>query len=406
MASINLELNSKADADGRHGILIRLTLERKKARINSGKKVKKKDFNTAKKYGKWIRSSAPNYDLLNLQLKKQVDEIEAFTSQYLLEKPYVTVKELVEAYQESKRPQSDDWLKFFDREIQKYKDHGKTRFAIRIEVVRNKWAEFLDGKALPLQETSLAHISDFESFLKTNKKNAPNTVAGNIKVIKQIYRTAAKHGLIEKPNTQVLSYAVKTTIVQRDKLTETEIATLEQLELPKGTQVWHARNCFLFAFYCAGMRFSDLAMLCWDNFSDDRSRLTYIMSKTGKGQTLKVPTKAKDILNLYSTKSDYVFQLVPKDFNDLEPDRRIRHLNSANTLINRYLKEVTSKARIKKRISMHTARHSFAYIGFKKTKDPVAIQSMLKHNKLKETQDYIISLANEEERDILGEIFE
>ncbi len=406
MASINLELNSKPDADGRYGILARLTHNRKKARINTGCKIKLQDFNKAKKYGKWIRTSAPNYNQLNIQLKQQIDDLEAFAANHLAGKPYATVKEIVEAYQESKKPQSDDWLKFFDKEIQKYRDHGKTRFAIRIEVVRNKWAEFLDGKSLALQETSLAHLSDFESFLKLEKRNASNTVAGNIKVIKQIYRTAYKHGLVKNLNVQVLSYSVKTNSIQRDKLTEDEIAILEQLELTKGSKAWQARNCFLFAFYCAGMRFSDLANLQWDNFSEERNKLTYTMSKTGKIQSLKVPEKAKALLDQYDRKSDFVFQLVPRDFNGLGVEQKIRSLNSANTLINRYLKEVTFKARIKKRISMHTARHSFAYIGFKKTKDPVAIQFMLKHNKLKETQEYIISLANEEERDILGEIFD
>jgi hypothetical protein len=36
---------------------------------------------------------------------------------------------------------------------------------------------------------------------------------------------------------------------------------IERVELHSGSSAWHARNAFVFAFYCAGMRFKDVCIL-------------------------------------------------------------------------------------------------------------------------------------------------
>ena len=59
-----------------------------------------------------------------------------------------------------------------------------------------------------------------------------------------------------------------------------EIIKIEELELKENSLIWHVKNIFLFAFYNAGIRISDILLMTWDNIQD--GRLVYKMYKTNK----------------------------------------------------------------------------------------------------------------------------
>jgi integrase/recombinase XerD len=87
----------------------------------------------------------------------------------------------------------------------------------------------------------------------------------------------------------------------KTKLTDAEMQKLETVELKKDSAAWHARNAFVFAFYCAGMRFKDVCLLKREDLrkEGDGYRLHYAMSKTHKAFALKVPPQAVEIARLY-----------------------------------------------------------------------------------------------------------
>ncbi len=75
-----------------------------------------------------------------------------------------------------------------------------------------------------------------------------------------------------------------------------ELASLEAIELPDPRHE-HARKLWLFAFYFAGMRASDVLRLQWTDFQNHR--LYYSMGKNDKGDSLKIPDQAVRILKYY-----------------------------------------------------------------------------------------------------------
>ena len=407
MQTINLELNSKPKSDGRSAILVRLTINRKKARYNPNLYIRKADFNSKAKFGGWVRSSHQLYDRLNTRLKKEIQNLDSFTEEYLEAKPDASAKDVLAAYK-IKDSKTSSWLNYFPAIIQRYKAVKKYRYSIRLNAIFNKLKDYFNGKDVELGKTNIDLMKGFEEYLY-RIGNSINTVAVNLKVIKQVYRQAIREGLVDAPNMQVLEYPTPVKEVERDKLIEKEVNSINQLVLEEDSMQWHARNYFMFAFYLAGMRFGDLVTLRWSNIVEG-GFLRYRMSKTQKIQKLKIIKQARDILDLYRTgidkPTDFVFPLLPAAFDGMPAEAQIKLINAKNSLVNKYLKQLAIEAEIPKRISFHVARHSFAYIGFKKTKDAVAIQGALQHTKLKETQDYIRSLANDQDRDILGEIFE
>jgi len=93
--------------------------------------------------------------------------------------------------------------------------------------------------------------------------------------------------------------------------------------------------------------------------------------KTGKLVSVPLLPKAKALLNLYEGSSEY---LLPK---------------MSNQKINSYLKEIAGILGIKKRITHHTARKTFASTVLLNNDVPMEIVSeLLGHSSIKITQEY------------------
>jgi hypothetical protein len=59
-----------------------------------------------------------------------------------------------------------------------------------------------------------------------------------------------------------------------------EIQAIGDLNFEEGSLIWRVRNAFLFSFYCAGIRASDILQLRWRNIIE--GRLVYQRHKTNK----------------------------------------------------------------------------------------------------------------------------
>lgn len=404
--TVRLELNNKVGSDGRHAIMLRLTKDRKLARLRTPFYVKKSDFNPKGKYGRWIRATEPKHAFLNIRLREYYDELLEHTEQ-LLSKRNLAAKEIVKRFKEEPVEQDYDWISYFKSQEQIYLDTGKARYSMRLAAVRKKLQAFFGDSVPDIRETNLDLMDGFKAYLH-HLKNSTNTINHNLKIIKAIYRRAIKDEIVDTPNQKVLLYSLQSTSVERDKLTEEEVLAMKNAEIKSGIWPWHARNFFLFSFYMAGIRFSDFAELRWKNVVD--GTLRYKMQKTGKLQQLQIHPRAEEILAIYRPDNpepeEFIFPLLPSNYFDRDQVARIRISGAKNALVNKSLKDVAHLAGIKKNLSFHVARHSFAYIGYSKTKDAMAIKDALQHSKLKETQEYIKSLANDGERNTLGEIFD
>ncbi len=100
------------------------------------------------------------------------------------------------------------------------------------------------------------------------------------------------------------------------KLTIEEIESLKALQLEEGSLIWHTRNCFLLAFYCAGMRAGDLIQLRENNiiYENGRWRISYRMDKTGTLKEILLLPESMAIITKYvdlnSRTSKYIFPLL------------------------------------------------------------------------------------------------
>ena len=161
----------------------------------------------------------------------------------------------------------------------------------------------------------------------------------------------------------------------------------------------------MFSFYCAGIRASDILQLKWENIVD--GRLVYQMHKTSRFHSLKLHEKPIKILDLYGPGNleEFIFPFLSNDVDYEDPTFRYNQLNAKTSLLNKYLRQIATKAEINKKISTHTARHSFADIARQKTDNIYNLSKTLGHSSIKITEAYLASFDQKAVDDTLDEVF-
>jgi len=174
--------------------------------------------------------------------------------------------------------------------------------------------------------------------------------------------------------------------VNREKLTLEEIKQLEKEKLTGLNDV--ARDMFLFAYYCHGMRFQNVAMF---DGKIKNGVIRYRMNKGKKIREIEVHDKLAGIINKYNGKP-YLFPVVKELIKDNWQKKNV--IDSANALINAHLKRVAIICGIEKNLSTHIARHTFSYLSLQRGVSMEILKDALGHGDYKTTQEYLKSLSD------------
>lgn len=174
--------------------------------------------------------------------------------------------------------------------------------------------------------------------------------------------------------------------VQMDYLTIDEVKTLMQTPLKQAI----IKQAFLFACF-TGLRISDVRNLQWSNIKTDGETMRFeiIMKKTDTPLAGKIPNIAKEWMP-EPTDSPFVFANLPTASN-------------IDTVIRRWV----AQSGIKKHVTFHTARHSFATMGLTLGTDLYTVSKLLGHKSIATTQVYaqIIDKKKDEASDLLDNAF-
>jgi site-specific recombinase XerD len=379
-------------------IYLRITLNRKKRYYNTGIRLEPSDWNEEKEK---IRRSHRNYRQINDELDILMEK--AKSAGRLLRREN---KESAEAIKEriigaSKKnffKLAEDHLEDLKRNEQFYL-HKQTNATI------NKLTKFNGSKNLLFTEINSQYLSKFQDHMKKDLGNKGSTIRKNMSDVHRIVKLAMDKQLIFQDPFDAVKPVKVNKPKYKSKLSLEEIKKIEDLNLPEGEMVWHARNAFVLSFYFCGMRFGDIATLEWKNVS---GKLEYQMNKTGVNINIKLLEGAKPILKMYDRPGkkpeDYVFPFCEeanrKDKNDIK-----RKISSKNAYVNDKLDDIAKGAEIDKNLSMHVARHSFAQYGANKGISLYKMMILLGHQSIKTTENYLDSINVQIGNDTLNEIF-
>lgn len=246
----------------------------------------------------------------------------------------------------------------------------------------NKYAGYLKKKGINnLDGVKRPDIQDFMMGLKGNKLNA-SSIARNLVAIKVFHRYLTSQRLLKEDVTSV---------IETPKLWKTlpDVLDLKEVEAILNSPNTRLKQglrdkAALELMYATGMRVSELVNL---KLTDLHMEMGFVrcLGKGQKERIIPVGSKAKEALQKYIEKAR------PKFLKKAESSAlfltRLGKPMSRQTfwmLIKHYVKD----ARIKKRVTPHTLRHSFATHLLHNGADLRIVQELLGHANISTTQIY------------------
>lgn len=174
-----------------------------------------------------------------------------------------------------------------------------------------------------------------------------------------------------------INFKAKFEKVERGYLTEMELERIEekQFSIPRLQLV---KDLFIFSCY-TGLSYIDVINLIEDNINIGIDSELWIIKKREKtNKLLKIPIlpKAEKLIDTYKTnpKSEINGTIFPK---------------ISNQKLNSYLKEVADVCSIKKNLTFHLARHTFATTVTLTNGVPIeTVSNLLGHSRISTTQIY------------------
>lgn len=380
MASVKIILrikNKKEEVDNKntlYPLVIRITKDRKSSFIYTSYKVKEDDWDAENQR---VKKSHQNSARLNNYLIKKIGE--ATNAALDLE----TNKTEVSSFAVKQRIKPKGGGTFFaqaDLYLENLKK-AKKRNQYSADKSRVKqFREFLQDQDISFADINSTLLKRFKAYLKRKDKDttrSERTIVNHLVVIRTVFNLAIAAGVADRKHYPFgkSKIVIKFPDSLKIGLSLEEVKAIEDLELPYGSFLNHARNVWLFSFYFAGMRVSDIPLLKWTDFQNDR--LFYAMGKNDKGGSLKVPEKALAILLQYKRDNpihDLVFpelETLPDLSDAFKVDGRI---SQKCKRLNEGLVDIAKECKINKKLTMHIARHTFGNI----SGDRIPIQMLQK----------------------------
>ena len=234
-----------------------------------------------------------------------------------------------------------------------------------------KYQEFEGKNRLTFGEMSREKVEDFITFIANYKSKKVDKLAANsqksmIRCFQAVLNEAWKDEIITfNPNHAV--EMPKGEQKQKEFLTLPELQALNNTECSNDT----VKRISLFSAL-TGLRHSDCVGLRWENINGgDTPNIKLTQQKTKKPVFMPISAEALALCGERKAENDNVFNGVSNS-------------QFCNTIISEWVK----KAKIKKDITFHCFRHTFATLQLTQGTDIYTVSKMLGHSDVKTTQIY------------------
>ena len=374
--SILFYLNrAKTNQKGICPIYCRLTYLKKRKQFSTGEFIKPKDWNTNQKKA---ASGSSKLQQINIQLTIISTSIKQAYLQLQLNTIKFTVEEIFSTYLGEPSKDKVNVIACF----KKFLDEREK--LIGIEIKHTTWKKFRDvcnqvqeftkwkysKNDLPICRLQLSFLTDLEFYLKSERKQSQITANKTIQRFRKPINEAVTNGILD--NDPFAQYKPKSVRTQVIFLSKEELKSLENYHFTQ-PRLQVVQDLFTFCCY-TGLAYREMSNLKKEHIImgfDGNDWISMKREKTGKMISIPLLPKANKILNKYETSDDFVLPKI------------------SNQKINSYLKEIAEIVGIKKSITHHMARKTFASTILLFNDVPIEIVSeLLGHSSIKITQDY------------------
>jgi len=245
----------------------------------------------------------------------------------------------------------------------------------------DKLFRYLAVEQVDVLDVKLEDLEHFAAFI-SDLGIGPRSLARILSGVRQFYRFLVIDGYLEVDPTELLE-SPKQPDHLPEVLSTAEVDLLEQaIDLTK----WegHRNRAIIEVLFSCGLRVSELTNLKLSNLYVDEQYIR-VMGKGAKERLVPISPRALDELNYWFADRNEM-KIKPGEEDYVFLNRRGHHLTRTMILI--MIKRYALEAGIKKTISPHTLRHSFATSLLEGGADLRAIQAMLGHESIGTTEIY------------------
>ena len=245
----------------------------------------------------------------------------------------------------------------------------------------DKLFRYLAVEQVDVLDVKLEDLEHFAAFI-SDLGIGPRSLARILSGVRQLYRFLVIDGYLEVDPTELLE-SPKQPDHLPEVLSTAEVDLLEQaIDLSK----WegHRNRAIIEVLFSCGLRVSELTNLKLSNLYIEEQYIR-VMGKGSKERLVPISPRALDELNYWFADRN-VMKIKPGEEDYVFLNRRGQHLTRTMILI--MIKRYAVEAGIKKTISPHTLRHSFATSLLEGGADLRAIQAMLGHESIGTTEIY------------------
>ncbi len=245
----------------------------------------------------------------------------------------------------------------------------------------DKLFRYLVVEQVDVLDVKLEDLEHFAAFI-SDLGIGPRSLARILSGVRQFYRFLVIDGYLEVDPTELLE-SPKQPDHLPEVLSTAEVDLLEQaIDLSK----WegHRNRAIIEVLFSCGLRVSELTNLKLSNLYIEEQYIR-VMGKGSKERLVPISPRALDELNYWFADRN-VMKIKPGEEDYVFLNRRGQHLTRTMILI--MIKRYAVEAGIKKTISPHTLRHSFATSLLEGGADLRAIQAMLGHESIGTTEIY------------------
>ena len=245
----------------------------------------------------------------------------------------------------------------------------------KYNVCKRHFSEFLEKQYkrsdLKLTELTYVVVREFDLYLRTEVGQNPNTATKTMKTFKTITLLGQKMGvLLHDP---FMNHRFHIEPVNRGFLTDEEILLIANKDLGI-SRLELVRDIFIFSCF-TGLAYIDVSNLTPDHIVTlgDKQWIMTQRQKTSVETNVLLLDIPKAIIAKYGGKTYRNGKLFPM---------------LTNQKTNSYLKEIADICGIKKNLTFHLARHTFATMSLSKGVPMESVSKMLGHTNIRTTQIY------------------
>ena len=352
---------------------MRITYNRKKAELHTGFTTTLKDWDEANQNSRKNSTINKNLSERKAAVYTFLDELEkankpataALLKDLLTGKAKVKVSVL--EYLDNHIKEITVRAQIKNISLNKYKQSHTT--------LKNYILEKYGKPDMLMDQVNYDFINGYDLYLKKTLNLHKNTINKYHSRLRTLLLKALAEGIIIKQ--PYANFKLVTEKTDREFLSQEDLSKIVTKDLSHNKSLDKVRDLFIFSCY-TGLRFQDAQNLTTDNLTtyNKKAFIRFAQEKTGRAIDIPLLPAVKKILEKYKN----------------EPERKI--LNKllpkiSNQKVNSYLKIIGDLAEVKKKVTHHVARHTFATTVCLNNGMPMEdVSKLLGHSSLKTTAIY------------------